>query len=94
MADNWNPGDIAKCINDDWHRMGDGSIPAGDHPVIGGEYMVTAYREIDVFRGLIVIPALSLIGFSHEYFADWFVKVQPRGEDRSVPEEERLPEHA
>lgn len=94
MADSWKPGDVARCICDDWHRMGGGAAPSGHHPREGGEYMVTGFREVDVFRGLVVIPALSLVGFDHEYFADWFVKVQPRGEDATVPETVKVPEDA
>lgn len=92
--DDWQAGDLAKCVRDDWPARFAHLNP----PKVGDENMVA---EVDLSMiwcsdcgGLHLAESLRFVGGEFYWDSRAFVKVQPRGEDQTVPETVKVPEHA
>lgn len=88
MADNWELGDLAECINDDW---GD-DIPASSPlPARGDKLMVSGVKNIRLNGDAYVVLTFISIGPDYRYWAEHFRKINPKGEDQRIPTREAVP---
>lgn len=90
MADNWQPGDLAMCIRDDWHNDGDPRELTEECPRIlkgacrvVGKVIVSA-RDYPEHLHLLRSPEYLCFedpGLDYGYRSDWFKKIRPLSED-------------
>lgn len=91
MSDDWAPGDLAECVDDNWRDFDGGDLPADLFPSRGNVSMVTGTRMLcHPVRGPTL--TLKLMGWPLlwlEHIA--FRKVPPRFEEPRVKTREEVP---
>lgn len=93
MSDDWAPGDLAECIDDDWREMDGAPLDARGLglPIIGSVHMVKGVSIVGMRDGKPAV-VLRLVG----QCVDWleaiaFRKVPPRYEEPRVKAREEVP---